>query len=60
MQMHHTSVYLARRRKPATSLSQAIDRLREMVKARAVDTKYPSRGTPETKRITNRIVGERE
>ncbi|HWB34085.1 MAG TPA: hypothetical protein VG753_02085 [Candidatus Paceibacterota bacterium] len=57
---HHTSIYAERQRKPAQNLAEALDRLREMVKRRAADTRYASKGTPVTRRITQRIIGERD
>ena len=47
--MTHTSVYAERQRKPARTLEEALSRLREMVKRRTVDTRYPAKGTPATK-----------
>ncbi len=60
---HHTSVYQERRRKPAANMDEAIKRLHDSVERRMRDTlakHYPMKGSPETRRVTLRIVGEKD
>lgn len=56
----HTSVHEELRRKPAKDLDEAIRRLGRMVRQRTIDTRYPAKSTPETRRLTMRIVGEKD
>ena len=56
--MRHTSVNAERKRKPARSLNEALDRLRATSRQVQVDTRYPAKGNEHTARIGRRMQGE--